>query len=466
MGGEVTTRGAGIPDEADVVVVGAGLAGLMAGRVALRAGLAPVVLEARGRVGGRVVSEPSGHGSCVVEMGGQWLAGRNKRVRALAASAGIELFETYGQGNDLLEVSGEVRRQRRKVPPLRPAALLDVGLARFRLDREARRVPAAAPWDAARAEQWSRMTVGAWLDRAVHTAEGRSVLRTAIATVWGAEPHQLTMLQALAHIGAAGSFDATTANDLAFRVVGGAQRLSDHLATELGDRLLCDRPVTTVRDDGTGVEVEAGGARIRARRVIVAVPPALVGQIRFDPPLPAARHQAIASLPMAHVIKVAAVYDRPFWRDEGLSGRALSTQGPVTGTFDNSPLSGRPGVLVGFVPGDRARALAARPAQERREKVLASFTRLFGPLAARPRQYLEKDWTAEEWTRGCYFGIATPGSLTGPVRGLREPTGRIHWAGAETALDNYGGMDGALSSGERAAGEVVTALSAVMDKIV
>ena len=105
---------------ADVVVVGAGLAGLMTGRALLRAGLQPLVLEARDRVGGRVVNEPIGDGK-VVEMGGQWVAPRDEFMRGLGVEFGIEFFPTYDDGTHLLEVSGQVRRYRGAVPRLRPA---------------------------------------------------------------------------------------------------------------------------------------------------------------------------------------------------------------------------------------------------------------------------------------------------------------------------------------------------------
>jgi monoamine oxidase len=431
----------------------------MAARSVLHAGLEPIVLEARGRVGGRVVNEPIGDGK-IVEMGGQWAAPRNHLLRSVAADFGATFFPTYDRGANLLEISGEIRRQRGKLPPLRAVALLDVAVARLRLDRQAREVAAIAPWAAPRARELDNQTLGTWLGRAVRSREGRALLDIAMTTIWAAAPHQVNLLQALAYIRGAGNFAALATSEVALRVVGGSARLAYGLAAELGERVVCASPVTTVVDRGAAVEVEVegGGTRVRARRAIIAVPPALAAGIRFDPELPPVREQALRSLPMGAVTKVAAVYDRPFWRDRGLSGQAFTAQGPVTATFDNSPPDGSPGVLLGFVPGDRARTLAKRGEAERRDAVLATFTRLFGPQASRPRAYLEKDWLADPWTLGCYFGLATPGAMTGVLRTLREPIGRIHWAGAETALENYGGMDGALSSGERAAAEVLAAL--------
>jgi monoamine oxidase len=217
--------------------------------------------------------------------------------------------------------------------------------------------------------------------------------------------------------------------------------------------------VDAIIDRGSSVDVASGGTWFSARRAIVAVPPALALGIRVEPELPSRREQALESLPLGAVIKIAAVYERPFWRERGLSGRAVTIDGPVTSTMDNSPPDGQPGVLTAFVPGSRARALATRPPAERRAAVLATLARLFGPEAARPERYIEKDWTTEPWSRGCYFGLPAAGAVTRLLPTFAQPTGSIHWAGTETAFGSYGGMDGAVLSGERAANEAIAALA-------
>jgi len=443
--------------EADVIVVGAGLAGLAAARAVLRAGLEPIVVEARGRIGGRVVNEPIADGK-IVEMGGQWVAPRSSGLRRFAAEVGIEFFPTYETGSKLMESSGKVRQWKGKLPPLRIPALLDVGLARLRLDRLAHSVPAHAPWTAPRAQELDAQTLGSWFDQTVRSREGRALLDAAATTIWGAAPDRINLLQALAYTSGAGNFEALTTRELQDRIVGGSARLADVLAAELGHRIVLRHPVERIENRSGRVEVIASGVAFTAQRAIVAVPPQLAARIEFDPWLPERRALALRCLPMARVTKVAAVYDRPFWRERGLCGQAITLSGPVTAVFDNSPPDGDPGVLIGFVPGERAKTLAARPEAERRLAVLETFSRLFGTEAAEPRAFFEKDWAADPWTRGCYFGLATASSLTGVLRTLAEPVGGVHWAGAETATENYGGMDGALASGERAAAEVLAEL--------
>jgi monoamine oxidase len=195
---------------------------------------------------------------------------------------------------------------------------------------------------------------------------------------------------------------------------------------------------------------------VRAQRAIVAVPPTIAGRIDYDPPLPALRDQLTQRMPQGSVIKTMAIYDEPFWRGEGLSGQATSDLGPARVTFDNSPPDGRPGVLLGFLEGRFARHWATRPAAERREAILAGHARLFGPRAAQPVEFVERVWAEEEWTRGCYGCLMTTGGWTEYGRALREPIGRLHWAGAETATVWNGYMDGAVRSGERAAAEGLT----------
>ena len=163
---------------------------------------------------------------------------------------------------------------------------------------------------------------------------------------------------------------------------------------------------------------------------------------------------------MGSVVKCMAVYDEPFWRRDGLSGRATSTDGPAKVFFDNTPPGGSPGVLLAFLEGREARRAARAPVEERREAVVGCLTRLFGPRAARPERYVDQAWALEEFSRGCYGGYLPPGGWTDYGPALRDPVGRIHWAGAETAVRWNGYMDGAVRSGERAAEEVAARLGA------
>jgi monoamine oxidase len=451
--------------EADVAVVGAGLAGLMAARVVAAAGLRPIVLEARDRVGGRTVNEHVG-ADVVVEMGGQYVAHRDERLRALLTELGIDIFPVYDRGAHLLELERGVRSYRGKLPRVRPLTLLDLGRARWRIDRSAKRVPTTAPWQAPRAREWDITDFGAWLDANVRTREGRSLLHAAFTTIWAEDPHGVNLLGALSRVHEAGGFDnltGTRGGVLQDRVVGGATRVAEAMAAELD--VVCGCPVDAVVDHGSSVELQAGSVRVSARRAIVAVPPVLARRIRFEPELASPRRTALDGLRPGSVIKVALVYEHPFWRDRRLSGRALTVDGPVTTTFDNSPPDGGPGVLIGFVPGPRARALATLPAAERREAVLATFARLFGPEAARPERYLEKDWSADPWSRGCYYGLPAPGAVCGLFPTFIQPAGSIHWAGTETTFRSLGGMNGAVASGERAGGEVLAALSVDVDAV-
>src|SRR5690606_25466032 len=158
------------------------------------------------------------------------------------------------------------------------------------------------------------------------------------------------------------------------------------------------------------------------------------------------------------VIKVYCVYDEPFWRDEGLTGQAASDTGPVKVTFDNSPPYGGPGILMGFLEADDGRRWARRSLEERREVVVECFARYFGARARNPVEYLERDWMAEEFSRGCYGAHFTPGAWTSYGHALRTPIGRLHWAGAECSPVWNGYMEGAVRSGEDAAGDVLARL--------
>lgn len=465
--------------EADVAIVGAGLAGLVAARELVAAGLQPLVLEARDRVGGRILNEEIGGGK-VVEVGGQWIGPGQNRIAALAAEMGVGTFPTHDRGRHLIELGGKrtsyagaltdfrlelLRDLSRAISPL---ALADLEQARARLDRMARQVPLEEPWAAPKARPWDGQTFASWVRRNTRTAAARSLLELATEAVWAAEPSDVSLLHFLFYTHSGGGLNrllGTGGGAQQDRFNGGSQRLPLLLAEHLGaERLRLGAPVRRIEHGDDGVVLHADGSEpgavltVRAKWAIVAIPPTLAGRIAYDPPLPALRDQLTQRMPQGTVIKTMAIYDEPFWRGDGFSGQATSDVGPSRVVFDNSPPDGNPGVLLGFLEGRLAREWGARPATARREAVLRGHARLFGERAARPERFVERVWADEEWTRGCYGCLMTTGGWTEFGRALRAPIGRLHWAGAETATVWNGYMDGAVQSGERACAEVATAL--------
>ncbi|MGH2954359.1 MAG: flavin monoamine oxidase family protein [Solirubrobacterales bacterium] len=446
--------------EADVVVVGAGLAGLAAARRLRASGREVVVLEARDRVGGRVVNEPIGDGR-VVELGAQWVGPTQDRILELIAELGLETFPTHGEGKNLFERRGRVCRYSGTIPRLNPLALAESGVMLGRINRLAGKLDPAAPWEAKQAADWDAQTFETWIRSRVHTGAARDLMRLAINGVWAAEPRDLSLLHVLFYVSSAGSIEAlldTEGGAQQDRVVGGTGLIANRLADDLGDGLVLGAPVRAIVHGDAGVGVGAGELSVSARRAIVAMAPPLAGRIAYDPPLPAVRDGLSARMAMGTVVKCMAVYDRPWWRDEGLSGQATSTDGPISVVFDNSPPDGSPGVLLAFFEGRAAREASALNEAERRRIVADCLGRLFGPQASEPQHYVDKAWANEEWTRGCYGAFMPPGAWTDHGKALRTPIGPLHWAGTETATAWSGYMDGAVRSGERAADEVLAAL--------
>jgi monoamine oxidase len=440
-------------DEVDVIIVGAGLAGLVAARDLKRAGKRVVVLEARDRVGGRTLNQDIGDGK-VVEAGGQWIGPTQDRLAALAAELGVATFPTHGDGEHLIEFGGEQRRYTGSIPKLAPHGLADFAQAAFRLDRMARKVAPGAPWEARRAEAWDGMTFRTWMRRNLRTRPGRGLMEGVVEAVWAAEPEDLSLLGVLFYIASAGGIEpliSTEGGAQQDRFVGGSQTLALRLSEQLDVRL--GTPVGSVTWGGDGVEV----AGIRAAHAVLAIPPTLAGRIRYAPALPGLRDQLTQRTAQGAVIKCHAVYDEPFWRADGLTGQAGSDEGPAKVIFDNSPPDGSPGVLLAFLEGGMARRLGAWPEADRRAAVLGTLTRLFGPKAAAPAAFYEQKWADEEWTRGCYGCYLPPGGWTAFGRALRPPIGPLHWAGAEYADRWSGYMDGAVRSGEAAAAAIVRA---------
>jgi monoamine oxidase len=447
--------------EADVVVVGAGLAGLAAARAVAASGASVIVVEARDRVGGRVHNHDIGGGN-VVEVGAQWIGPTQDRLAAVAAELGVETFATHVAGSNVLEYRGALQRYTGAIPRINPAVLVDVEQAQRRLNRLARTVPLEAPWEAPNAAKLDGQTAATWMRRNLGTRGGRMLLGLGIEAVWAAQPEDMSLLHVLFYIHSAGSLEMlfdTEGGAQQDRFVGGSQLVPIRMAEALGaDRLVLGSPARRIEHGTGGVVVHADGASARGRRAIVAVAPTLASRIAYDPPLPGYRDQLTQRMPLGTVAKCMAIYSEPFWRGEGLSGGATSDRGPVRLTFDNSPPGGSPGVLLGFLEGRHARELGRLRPEERRTAVVDCFARYFGPRAASPDDYVERLWAEEEWTRGCYGCHMPTGAWTGYGPALHAPIGPLHWAGAEYAHVWNGYMDGAVRSGEATAREVLELL--------
>jgi monoamine oxidase len=456
---------------ADVIVVGAGLAGLNAARQIRKAGRSVLVLEARDRVGGRLLNEQLGNG-VISEVGGEFIGPTQDHIAALAAEVGVGTFKTYDDGDDVYYAGGMRSTYSDKgvtgTAPPDPTILPELALLTTRLDQMATQVPVDQPWTAANAAQWDSQTFQDFVDANVISPRLKKLVAVFTQAALGAEPREFSLLFTLFYIAAAGNesnpgtierlFDTPNGAQES-RFIGGSQLVAIRIAQQLGKRVLRRRPVhRIVQSPNGGVTVHAAGLVAHGQRVIVAVPPVLAGRIEYTPAMPADRDQLTQRFPQGTLIKCEAVYDRPFWRDAGLTGQTVSDTGPTYVTFDNTPPSGTPGILFGFVGGDDARAFRTRSDATRRQQVLSSFATYFGSQALSPSRYFEQDWTQEVWTRGCPVAFTPPGALTSLGTALREPVGRIHWAGTETSTFWNGYMDGAVRSGERAAAEVLAVL--------
>jgi monoamine oxidase len=441
----------------DVVIVGAGLAGLTAARALTAAGVDVVVLEARERVGGRTYTRPASDGT-LIDHGGQWIGPTQERLAALAEAVGVKTFRSYDSGNNIEYKRGQRTIYSGTIPMSEPEVTMEVVEMLLNLSVMASEVPLDAPWTAPRAAEWDAQTMATWAERNVQNEGARDLLTLVIESVFSVEPRDLSLLPFLFYVHSGGNLNmllSVTGGAQESRFVGGAQAVSNRVAEALGERVILNAPVRTIIQDDMGVLVESDALSVRARRAIIAIPPALAGRLLYRPALPGYRDQFTQRMPMGTVIKVHCLYDTPFWRDEGLSGQVVSDAGIIRITYDNSPESGRPGVLLTFIEGDEGRAWGRRSPEERRAAVLECLVRYFGEKAGRPYEYLEQNWAEEEYTRGCYAGVMPPGVWIAYGEALRAPVGRLHWAGTETATVWMGYMDGAIQSGERAAAEVL-----------
>lgn len=442
-----------LPARADVVVVGAGFAGLSAARELVRLGHDVVVLEGRNRVGGRSASATVA--GTPVDLGGTFVGPTQDAVIALAQELGCESAPTYSRGKNLIRWRGKVRAYRSTIPRLSIIELLDVSRIQWRFERVCRRVPVDEPWTSPIADILDSKTLDEWL-RYVHASASTRDLMAIVARVtWGCEPDEVSMLHTVRYVKAAGGLgrmldvEGGAQQD---RFPGGTQQIAVRMAEELGDRVVLNEIVRNIERRSAGtVVVSCDRGDVTAQAVIVAVPPAHRAGIEFEPDLPPEYEKLAHHWPQGSLSKAYAAYETPFWRADGCSGEALSDDGPVFITFDVSPGDNGPGILLGFTD---PRTFDALPLAERRERALDGFATLFGNAAYEPIDYIDHCWGTEQFAPGGPTAAVPTGSWTTYGPWLRKSIDGIYWAGTETADKWTGFLDGAVRSGKRAAEEV------------
>jgi monoamine oxidase len=397
-------------------------------------------------------------------MGGQFVGPNQARVHALAREFGLELMPMYSSGDKIQDFAGRMSRYCTPFPVLslwRPfpfVNLIGLGGAMGKLEILRRCVPIDRPWEAPHASEWDATSIEAWKRSCrIRPAEVSGMIDAIVRPAFGSETHEVSLLNFLFFLNSAGGLMSALEGQK-LRFAYGSHQMSEKLAASLGDVVHLGEAVRAVQQTADEVFVAASSGTWAAKHVIITVPVPLTAEIAFDPPLPGLRVGLVERMPMGSEVKCFATYDAPFWREAGLSGEVVSDGGPVSVVFDNTTPGDKQPALLALVGGKHAHVWHRRPQDERRQAVLANFARWFGPRALKPTGFIEWDWRSEPWTRGCPLSIMSPGAWLSFGQVLREPVGRVHWAGSELSPDWCTYMDGALGSGEDTGRAVATIL--------
>jgi len=445
--------------ERNVVIIGAGPSGLTAARKLKAAGLSVAVLEARDRVGGRTWSDTID--GAFLEIGGQWISPDQEALSELVEELGLQTFPRYRDGESVY-IGSDHRAVRYSgdMFPVAESTAQEMERLIALLDELTAKTDPAAPWTHPDARALDTISFSAWLREQSSDEEACNNIGLFVAGGMLTKPaHSFSTLQALLMASSAGSFSNLVDENFILdrRVAGGMQQVSERMAAELGEDVVLGAPVRTLRwnAEGPSVTAEADGVTVHARYAIMAVPPNLYSRVSFDPPLPRRQHQMHQHVSLGLVIKVHAVYSKPFWREAGLSGTCFGAHELVQEVYDNTNHEDSRGTLVGFVSDEKADAMFELSADERRQAILESIAGYLGKEALTPEVYYESDWGSEEWTRGAYAASYDLGGLHRYGPDQLAPVGPIHWSCSDLAAEGYQHVDGAVRMGAKTAERII-----------
>ncbi|AGA24729.1 flavin monoamine oxidase family protein [Singulisphaera acidiphila] len=449
----------------DVLILGAGYAGLAAARLLRSRGRKVAVLEANDQVGGRTRDRVI-HDGRRVELGGQYIVPDQTRVQEVAHELGLETYASWNEGDWFLSFEGRTARYRTSPGQCLvdemgqpPAVRTEIETTIEELTRLNKSVSAVTPWLHPRAEEWDGITFASWLDGRIKTRPARQFINFMTNQAFSTEPDEISLLQMLWFIKTSHGVPGwALGGPQANRIDGGTGLLAERMSQELGQDVSLGQVAQSIRQDERSVSVVTNQGTFRARATLICLPPQLTNTVRFDPLLPSDLYRAFDGLQAGMTVKVQAVYDRPFWRERAWSGNGISFQGPQAFTFDNTPRAGTPGVLLGFISARQATEWSRLTPERRKAAVLGLWSDVYGEPSLEPIDYFEMNWPAQPFIRaghGCHFSPGFWKPLGPALGGENMPRfGRVWWASSDLAKDWVGYLEGALRAGEQAAREI------------
>ncbi|XP_070305274.1 amine oxidase [flavin-containing]-like [Salvelinus sp. IW2-2015] len=452
----------------DVIVIGGGISGLSAAKLLKEKGLSPVVLEARDRVGGRTFTVQNEQ-TKYVDLGGAYVGPTQNRILRLAKECGVKTYKVNEEERLVHYVKGKSYPFKGSFPPMwNPFALMDYNNLWRKMDEMGSEIPREAPWSAPHAEEWDKMTMKQLFDKICWTSSARRFRHSVCERECDLlNPRGVCPVVPLVHtaVWRDHRIFSTTNGGQERKFLGGSSQISECMAKELGERVKMESPVYKIDQTGDMVEVETlNKETYKAKYVIVATPPCLNLKMHFKPELPPLRNQLIHRVPMGSVIKCIVYYRENFWRKKGYCGTMVieEEEAPIGLTLDDTKPDGTVPAIMGFILARKCRKLCGLTKEERKKRICEIYSRVLGSEEAlHPVHYEEKNWCEEEYSGGCYTAYFPPGILTQYGKVLREPVGRLYFAGTETATEWSGYMEGAVQAGERAAREVMCAMGRI-----
>lgn len=445
----------------EVIVIGAGYAGLTAARNLIRGGKKVLLLEARDRVGGRVHTQhfPEGY---YLDKGAGWIGPTQDSMYQLLKEFNISYIPTYDKGKSIFYYKNKKKGYRGLIPPVGLHHLIGVQLALNKINKLSKKINLQAPWESPNAELFDTMSAEEWmLGQMPKSQVARDIFKLAFEAVWAAHPREVSLLHTLFYTKSGGNIERLTnvkKGAQQDRILGGSDAPARAIAQQIIAHIQFSSKVTAIEQNIDGVIVSGENFKYHTKKVVIAIPPIVADDILFTPALPSMRQLLQKNMPMGKVWKTFMVYEKPFWRDMGYNGMITAPQEMLSVVFDNSPKDGSVGILMGFVSADAAAYFLSLSQEQRKDTVLTSYKKYFGEAANNPIHYDDHCWTEDPLTKGCYVGLMPPQVMTTYGASLRRPVGNIHWAGTETSDIWNGYMEGAVRSGERVATEILDIL--------